>query len=96
MIIFAMGYFASGFTADAAELRQLVDLAPQYMRVDAPDGTVLYGNHPCSGFWLSIDRRPISWPVSFYPSLKIFETKLHHYSEHANVATLVLQASNIL
>ena len=41
-------------------------------------------------------RRPISWPVFFYPSLKVFETKLHHYSEHANVAPLVLQASNIL
>jgi PAS domain S-box-containing protein len=30
---------------NAAELRQLVDLVPQYMCVDAPDGTVLYANH---------------------------------------------------
>jgi len=30
---------------NAAELRQLIDLLPQYMCVDAPDGTVLYANH---------------------------------------------------
>jgi len=36
---------------NATELRQLVDLVPQYMCVDAPDGTVLYANHQLLEFF---------------------------------------------